>query len=69
MGSGSNVDLCVIKANDQVDYFRGYDIANLKGERKQKYSYPKGTTATLKSLVRPIVVEEVAVRPVPMETA
>jgi 20S proteasome subunit beta 2 len=69
MGSGSNVDLCVIKANDQVDYLRGYDIANKKGERKQKYEYKKGTTAVLTESVRPIVIEEVVVRPVAMEVS
>lgn len=58
MGSGSNVDLCVIKANDQVDYLRGYDVANVKGERKQRYEYKKGTTAVLETKVRPVVVEE-----------
>lgn len=30
MGSGSNVDICIIKANDNVDYRRGYEIANEK---------------------------------------
>jgi len=71
MGSGSNVDLCVIKANDHVQYLRGYDVANKKGERKQKYEYKKGTTAVIPNSVvtRPIIVEEVSVKPVPMETA
>ena len=36
MGSGSNVDLCIIRAKDEVEYLRGYDIANKKGERKQR---------------------------------
>ena len=44
MGSGSNVDLVVIKANDNVQYLRGFDEANVKGTRKQKYKYAKGTT-------------------------
>jgi len=70
MGSGSNVDLCIIKANDQVQYLRGFDVANTKGERKQKYEYKKGTTAVIPESVvtRPIVVEEVSVKAVPMET-
>merc|ERR1712217_870068 len=37
MGSGSNVDLVVIKPNDNVQYLRGFDEANVKGERKEKY--------------------------------
>lgn len=32
LGSGSNVDLCVIRKGS-VDYLRGYDIANKKGQR------------------------------------
>lgn len=32
LGSGSNVDLCVI-TRDKVDYLRPYDEANLKGKR------------------------------------
>ena len=41
MGSGSNVDLVVIKANDNVEYLRGFDLANVKGERKDKYTFPQ----------------------------
>jgi len=71
MGSGSNVDLCVIKANDEVEYLRGYDEANVKGERKKSYKYAAGTTSVLKMEKRPIMVESQAVRPLvplPMET-
>lgn len=32
LGSGSNVDLCVIR-KDSIDYLRNYDIANTKGKR------------------------------------
>ena len=41
MGSGSNVDLVVIKAKDDVKYLRGFDEANVKGVRRQKYAYDK----------------------------
>ena len=68
MGSGSNVDLCVIKANDQVDYLRGFDVANKKGERKQRYEYKKGTTAVLNQSVKPVVVEETVRTVQAMET-
>ncbi len=67
MGSGSNVDLCVIKANDHVEYLRPYDVANVKGERKQLYDYKKGDTAVLKAKVRPVVVDETDTRAVPMD--
>lgn len=58
MGSGSNVDLVVIKANDNVQYLRGYDEANQKGVRRQKYKYAKGTTAVLSEKVRNISLTE-----------
>ena len=48
MGSGSNVDLVVIKPNDNVEYLRGFDLANVKGERKDKYTFPKVTIFLLK---------------------
>ena len=54
MGSGSNVDLVVIKPNDNVQYLRGFDEANVKGERKEKYTYKKGTTAVLTEKIRNI---------------
>jgi len=57
MGSGSSVDLVVIKANDNVQYLRGYDIANEKGVRRQKYSHIKGTTAILSEQVRNISLD------------
>ncbi|KXJ20350.1 Proteasome subunit beta type-7 [Exaiptasia diaphana] len=43
LGSGSNVDLCVI-TKDGVNYIRPYDVANVKGERQGKYTYKRGTT-------------------------
>ena len=54
MGSGSNVDLVVIKANNNVQYLRGFDEANKKGERREKYGYKAGTTAVLTEKVRNI---------------
>jgi len=58
MGSGSNVDLVVIKANDQVEHLRGYDKANVKGVRRDKYKYEKGTTAVLTETVRKISLKD-----------
>ena len=41
LGSGSNVDICVI-TKDKVDYIRPYDVANEKGKRsvKRVFSFP-----------------------------
>lgn len=69
LGSGSNVDLAVIKANDQIEYLRGYELANKKGERKQRYDYPKGSSVVLSEVKRPVIIESTEVRPVAMDTS
>ncbi|KAG8447860.1 hypothetical protein GDO86_015099 [Hymenochirus boettgeri] len=46
LGSGSNIDLCVIMKN-KVDYIRPYDEANKKGVRTGNYKYKRGTTGVL----------------------
>lgn len=38
LGSGSNIDLCVIKKGS-VDYLRGYEYANLRGVRSVSISF------------------------------
>jgi 20S proteasome subunit beta 2 len=56
LGSGSNVDLCVIK-KDKVNLIRGYDsVSNLRKFR-QEYFYPKGTTEVIKTTVEKIEKE------------
>ena len=69
LGSGSNVDLCVIM-KDKVDYLRPYEEANLKGQRQGVYRYKKGTTAVLKTTQKKLEFEVVrtTVRAEPMET-
>jgi 20S proteasome subunit beta 2 len=47
LGSGTNIDLCVITA-DKTDYLRPFNEANIKGERQGDYKYPRGTTAVLR---------------------
>ncbi|XP_068695543.1 proteasome subunit beta type-7-like [Montipora foliosa] len=56
LGSGSNVDLCVI-TKEGTEYLRPYDVANEKGVRQGRYSYKRGTTAVLTKDVKPIVVD------------
>eukprot|EP00004_Rigifila_ramosa_P024909 TRINITY_DN731_c0_g1_i1.p1 TRINITY_DN731_c0_g1~~TRINITY_DN731_c0_g1_i1.p1 ORF type:complete len:292 (+),score=68.43 TRINITY_DN731_c0_g1_i1:127-876(+) len=54
LGSGSNVDLCVI-TKGHVDYLRNMDIASTRTFRRaQPYSYPPGTTAVLSSKFLPL---------------
>lgn len=69
LGSGSNVDICVIK-KDKVDYLRTYDEANKKGVRQGSYRYPKGTTAILSTKTANIDIEESIRRTdAPMDTS
>ncbi|XP_078046019.1 proteasome beta2 subunit [Augochlora pura] len=61
LGSGSNVDLCVIRKGS-VEYLRPYDVANVKGERSISYRYKRGTTAILSKTVHPIIIEQETIR-------
>lgn len=67
LGSGSNIDLCVIK-KDKVDFLRPYEIANNRGIRQGNYKYPVGTTKVLRINRIPIeVVSTTVQRDEPME--
>lgn len=46
LGSGSNVDLCVI-TEDRAEYLRGYDQPATRGQRSGLYRYKRGTSAVL----------------------
>ncbi|KAG9265982.1 proteasome subunit beta type-7 [Astyanax mexicanus] len=56
LGSGSNIDLCVI-TKGKVDYLRPHDEANKKGVRTGDYKYKSGTTGVLSKLVIPLQLE------------
>merc|ERR1712111_68580 len=66
MGSGSTVDIAVLKPNDVIDYLRPYEKIVSKGEPKGSYKFAKGTTAVLSTKV--VEIEDVEVRSIPMET-
>jgi len=53
LGSGTNVDLCII-TDGKVEYLRPYDEANLKGVRQGSYRYKRGTTGVLTTEVKKI---------------
>ncbi|CAG9098401.1 Proteasome subunit beta type-7 [Plutella xylostella] len=68
LGSGSNVDICVIPTTGPAKYLRTYEEANVKGKKQGNYRYPIGTTAVLRQRVIPLEVESVTVTPTqPME--
>ncbi|CAL8299736.1 unnamed protein product [Lota lota] len=56
LGSGSNVDLCVI-TKATVDYLRGYDQPAVPGTKGGRYRYRPGTTAVLTHTVTPLAVD------------
>nr|XP_033773034.1 proteasome subunit beta type-7-like [Geotrypetes seraphini] len=56
LGSGSNVDLCIIN-KEKVKLLRGFEQLGKRGERHGSYRYRKGTTAILAQSVKPLEVE------------
>ncbi|XP_069193862.1 proteasome subunit beta type-7-like [Procambarus clarkii] len=66
LGSGSNIDLCVI-TKDGATMIRPYDVANVKGQRQGKYEYKRGTTEVLTTTVRPIQIVSETVKKVVVE--
>jgi 20S proteasome subunit beta 2 len=43
LGSGSNVDICVIEKSG-TDYLRNHVRPNERGLKEQSYRFPRGTT-------------------------
>ncbi|KAG9281409.1 proteasome subunit beta type-7-like [Astyanax mexicanus] len=56
LGSGSNVDLCVITEKG-VDFLRGYDQPAEKGVREGSYRYKQGTTPVLTKTITPLTLD------------
>ncbi|KAG5211131.1 hypothetical protein JEQ12_013560 [Ovis aries] len=56
LGSGSNVDLCVI-SKSKLDFLRPYSVPNKKGTRFGRYRCEKGTTAVLTEKVTTLEIE------------
>ena len=46
LGSGSNVDVCVITA-EKTTLLRNFERPNERGRKERNYRFPKGTTAVL----------------------
>ncbi|XP_052788074.1 proteasome subunit beta type-7-like [Mya arenaria] len=68
LGSGSNVDICVI-TKGKVEYLRPFDEANVKGQREGNYGFKRGTTAILSTEVKKIPFEILATSVVQSDTA
>lgn len=62
LGSGSNVDLCVMEKGKDAHLFRNYLTPNQRSEKTRSYKFERGTTAVLRQSVRDLVdVEETVV--------
>jgi len=60
LGSGSNVDICVISREKGVNYTRSYRTPNeRKYRRKKGYAFPRGTTEWLKEVKSRVEVMDV----------
>ena len=57
LGSGSNVDVCVIQKDKPTTLLRNYLKPNERGQKERNYRFPKNTTAWLDEKV--ITKEEV----------
>ena len=54
LGSGSNVDVCVI-TKEKTEYLRNYAKPNERGIKEKSYKYKRGTTDILKESIRNLV--------------
>ncbi|KAJ9195122.1 hypothetical protein DTO166G4_2881 [Paecilomyces variotii] len=67
LGSGSNVDVCVIDKDKPTKLLRNYLKPNERGQKERSYRFPKGTTAYLNEKIitkedirRYVTVEELS---------
>ncbi|KAI5959271.1 PUP1 [Candida pseudojiufengensis] len=63
LGSGSNVDVCVMEVGKDAQLLRNYITPNIRIEKTRNYTFKPGTTAVLKTSIRDIcdVQEEIIV--------
>jgi 20S proteasome subunit beta 2 len=57
LGSGSNVDACIITAT-HTEMLRNYVMPNVRVEKERRYGFRRGTTAWTREQVRDMVVSE-----------
>ncbi|CCE63297.1 hypothetical protein TPHA_0E02050 [Tetrapisispora phaffii CBS 4417] len=51
LGSGSNVDLCVMEVGKDAEYLRNYITPNVREPKQKSYKFARGTTAVLKESI------------------
>lgn len=57
LGSGSNVDACVITA-DKTEMLRNFVKPNERVEKERSYTFRRGTTAIKSEHIKSLIVEE-----------
>ncbi|EDQ98242.1 20S proteasome subunit [Laccaria bicolor S238N-H82] len=57
LGSGSNIDACIITANN-TEMLRNVEMPNVRVQKERDYKFRRGTTAWKKEDVRKLIVEE-----------
>ncbi|KAK7205894.1 endopeptidase [Myxozyma melibiosi] len=55
LGSGSNVDMCVMEVNKPAVLHRNYRTPNERSIKQKSYVFPRGTTAYLNEKVKPMI--------------
>ena len=67
LGSGSNVDVCVMEVGKDAQLLRNYITPNIREQKAKSYKFKKGTTAILRESIYNLVDVEETEIPVPME--
>jgi len=57
LGSGSNIDACIITAN-QTEMLRNVEMPNKRVEKERDYKFRRGTTAWKKEDIRKFIIDE-----------
>ena len=57
LGSGSNIDACIITAN-QTEMLRNVEMPNQRVQKERDYKFRRGTTAWKKEDIRKFIVDE-----------
>ena len=57
LGSGSNVDACIITAN-QTEMLRNVEMPNQRVQKERDYKFRRGTTAWKKEDIRKLIIDE-----------
>lgn len=55
LGSGSNVDVCVMEIGKDAQLLRNYITPNIRAQKERSYKFPRGTTAVLKESIYKLV--------------